>query len=145
MDKGPYGRKDRLIKEKRHDVYQTTDKWPEPTLCPECGALFVNGRWSWNKSSEKVHKTVCPACQRIADCYPAGHIEIKGEFFGEMSILDREPRSMSVTTTTLCITASIQRTHFFDILNRYPGMTVELIGFISKRLRKLNQFMVEHP
>ena len=67
----------------------------------------------------------------------------KGEFFGEMSILDREPRSMSVTTITPCVTASIQRTHFFDILNRYPGMTVELISFISKRLRKLNQFMVE--
>jgi C4-dicarboxylate-specific signal transduction histidine kinase len=67
----------------------------------------------------------------------------KGEFFGEMSILDREPRSMSVTTTEPCVTASIQRTHFFDVLNRYPGMTVELIGFISKRLRRLNQFMVE--
>ena len=83
MDKGLYGRKDRLIKEKRHDVYQTTDKWPEPTRCPECGALFVNGRWSWKETSEETYKTVCPACQRIADCYPAGYIEIKGEFFKE--------------------------------------------------------------
>ena len=67
----------------------------------------------------------------------------KGEFFGEMSILDREPRSMSVTTLEPTYVASIQRLHFFTVLNRYPGMTVELIGFISRRLRRLNKFMVE--
>ena len=67
----------------------------------------------------------------------------KGEFFGEMSILDREPRSMSVTALVPSMTASIQRADFFSVLNRYPGMTVELIGFISRRLRKLNKFMVE--
>ena len=67
----------------------------------------------------------------------------KGEFFGEMSILDREPRSMSVTALEPTYVASIQRVDFFAVLNRYPGMTVELIGFISRRLRKLNKFMVE--
>ncbi len=67
----------------------------------------------------------------------------KGEFFGEMSILDREPRSMSVTTLEPTYAASIQRIDFFSVLNRYPGMTVELIGFISRRLRRLNKFMVE--
>ncbi len=66
-----------------------------------------------------------------------------GEFFGEMSILDREPRSMSVTAIEPSITGSILRNDFFEVLNRYPGMTVELIGFISRRLRKLNKFMVE--
>ena len=67
----------------------------------------------------------------------------KGEFFGEMSILDREPRSMSVTAIEPTITGSILRNDFFDVLNSFPGMTVELIGFISRRLRKLNNFMVE--
>ncbi|MDQ3051419.1 MAG: cyclic nucleotide-binding domain-containing protein [Bacteroidota bacterium] len=66
-----------------------------------------------------------------------------GEFFGEMSILDREPRSMSVTAIEPSVTGSILRNDFFEVLNRYPGMTVELIGFISRRLRKLNKFMVE--
>jgi len=46
MYKGLYERKDRLIKEKRHDVYRERIKCPEPTLCTECGALFLNGRWS---------------------------------------------------------------------------------------------------
>jgi len=66
-----------------------------------------------------------------------------GEFFGEMSILDREPRSMSVTAVEPSMTGSIQRNDFFNVLNKYPGMVVELIGFISRRLRKLNKFMVE--
>jgi NMD protein affecting ribosome stability and mRNA decay len=84
MDKGSYGRRDRLIKEKRHDVYQERNKWPEPTLCTECGALFVGGRWSWQAaSSAQTNKTICPACRRIADNYPAGYVEIKGSFFDE--------------------------------------------------------------
>ncbi|MFN5323693.1 MAG: cyclic nucleotide-binding domain-containing protein [Bacteroidota bacterium] len=67
----------------------------------------------------------------------------KGEFFGEMSILDREPRSMSVTAITTTITGSILRNDLFEVINMFPGMTVELIGFLSRRLRKLNRFMVE--
>lgn len=83
MDKSAYSRKDRLVKEKRHDTYQARGKWPEPTICTECGALFVNGRWSWRAAPERANKTICPACRRIGDNYPAGHIEIKGTFFDE--------------------------------------------------------------
>jgi NMD protein affecting ribosome stability and mRNA decay len=83
MSKGPYVRKDRLIKEKRHDVYRNKRKWPEPTLCPDCGALLVNGRWTWKNPPEKVNRAICPACRRIADNYPAGIVEIKGPFFAE--------------------------------------------------------------
>ncbi len=46
MDKGVYKRQDRLIKEKRNDVYQEWGKMPGSTLCTECGALFLKGRWS---------------------------------------------------------------------------------------------------
>jgi NMD protein affecting ribosome stability and mRNA decay len=81
MMKSP--RKDRLIQEREHDVYLARGKWPEPTLCTVCGAVFVDGRWSWADPpiSATVHKVTCPACRRIADRYPAGYIEIKGEFF----------------------------------------------------------------
>jgi hypothetical protein len=74
-------RKDRLIQEKRHDAYQERGKPPAPALCTDCGALFVNGRWSWNKPPKKVNKITCPACRRNADRYPAGHIVIRGSFF----------------------------------------------------------------
>ena len=81
MTKGRYGRQDKMIKEKRHDVYRSKEKLPEPTLCSGCGALFVGGRWTWKQSSGGENTVSCPACRRIADRFPAGTIEIKGEFF----------------------------------------------------------------
>jgi NMD protein affecting ribosome stability and mRNA decay len=81
MTKGRYARQDKMIKEKCHDVYRNKEKWPEPTLCGGCGALFVNGRWTWKEVPTEVHKATCPACRRIADRFPAGTLEIKGEFF----------------------------------------------------------------
>jgi hypothetical protein len=72
-----------LIKEKRHDTYQEQGKWREPTRCTECGALFMNGRWSWQRTLEEVNTAICPACRRIADNYPAGYVDIKGSFFKE--------------------------------------------------------------
>ena len=83
MSKGTFKRNDRLLKEKRHDTYQEVQKLPEPTLCTQCGALFINGRWSWEKTSQMVNEALCPACRRIADKYPAGYLEIKGKFFQE--------------------------------------------------------------
>ena len=81
MDKGQYGRRDRLVKEKRHDTYREYGKWPEPTVCTECNALFLGGRWSWKKPPADANRTTCPACQRVADNYPAGYVELKGPFF----------------------------------------------------------------
>lgn len=83
MDKSQYGRRDRLVQENRHDTYKQQGKWPEPTICNECGSVFKDGRWSWNKLTEEANKVVCPACQRIADNYPAGYVELKGTFFQE--------------------------------------------------------------
>jgi hypothetical protein len=83
MEKSRHGRRDRLIKEKRHDTSEERRKWPEPTVCSDCKALFSNGRWCWLEAPEYVYKICCPACQRIADNYPAGELFIKGLFFAE--------------------------------------------------------------
>jgi NMD protein affecting ribosome stability and mRNA decay len=77
------GRGNRLIKEKRHDPYQEKGKLPEPTVCSECGAVFLEGRWSWWEAMAKSHVVVCPACQRIKDKFPAGYLEITGAFFAD--------------------------------------------------------------
>jgi NMD protein affecting ribosome stability and mRNA decay len=81
MDKGQYGRRDRLVQEKRHDTYREDKKWPEPTVCTQCNAVYIQGRWTWHEPPIKANKVACPACQRIADNYPAGYMEIKGSFF----------------------------------------------------------------
>jgi NMD protein affecting ribosome stability and mRNA decay len=74
-----YG-KDKLIKEKRHDAYPAREKWPEPTVCTVCGSRFVGGRWTWEAGPDAVHETVCPACRRIRDDFPAGYVQIRGLF-----------------------------------------------------------------
>jgi NMD protein affecting ribosome stability and mRNA decay len=83
MDKGFFGRKDRLIKEDRHDTYREQGKYSDPTVCAKCGAFYARGRWSWNKAPGQCHEIVCPACRRIADKYPAGTIILEGPFFKE--------------------------------------------------------------
>lgn len=75
------GRQDKLIQEERIDAYKERGKWPEPTVCSECGAVFLEGRWAWWEPADKAHIIVCPACLRIKERFPAGYVEIKGAFF----------------------------------------------------------------
>ena len=81
MSNGNFGRNDRLIKERRHDTYHSQKKLPEPSLCGDCGALFVGGHWTWSTPPENTHSTTCPACRRIADNFPAGTIKMQGDFY----------------------------------------------------------------
>jgi hypothetical protein len=56
MGHDPRQRKDRLIKEKRHDPYREREQWPEPTTCTSCGALYADGRWSWKQPPHDAHQ-----------------------------------------------------------------------------------------
>ena len=71
----------KMIQPERHDTYKSSGKLHEPTACSGCGAVFLEGRWSWAAAPRGSQKVVCPACQRIADRFPAGRIEIGGVFF----------------------------------------------------------------
>lgn len=71
----------KLIQPKRHDTYKKRGKLSEPTVCGGCGAVFLDGRWSWAAAPKGTRKDVCAACRRIADRFPAGRIEIGGAFF----------------------------------------------------------------
>ncbi len=75
------GRQDRLLHERVHDPYKSKSKLPEPTICPDCGALYHNGRWQWGEKPNGAHETLCPACHRIQDKMPAGYLTLSGEFF----------------------------------------------------------------
>lgn len=74
------GRQDRLLHEWVHDPYKSKHKLPEPTVCPDCGALFHQGRWQWGESPAEAHEEPCPACHRVRDEVPAGFLTLKGEF-----------------------------------------------------------------
>jgi NMD protein affecting ribosome stability and mRNA decay len=65
------------------DPYRHAAKPPEPTVCPECKAVFADGRWLWGEAPDEANEQVCPACQRIQDRFPAGYVTIKGAFLEE--------------------------------------------------------------
>lgn len=74
-------RHDRLLEEFRHDAYQIKHKLPEPTVCPQCGAVFHEGHWQWLPRPAGAHEEMCPACHRIKDEFPAGYVSVSGAFF----------------------------------------------------------------
>lgn len=76
------GRQDRLIRELVHDPYLARSKPKEPTVCPDCGVVFAEGRWQWlAELPEGAHSEMCPACRRVHDKVPAGYLHLGGEFF----------------------------------------------------------------
>jgi hypothetical protein len=74
-------RRDRLIRERVHDPYKTRLKLREPTVCPQCGAVYHRGRWTWaNVTPEDAAEELCQACHRINDGYPAGEVVLSGDY-----------------------------------------------------------------
>jgi NMD protein affecting ribosome stability and mRNA decay len=76
-------RRDRSVQEYQHDTYKLRGKLKEPTVCPECGALFHKGRWTWGTAPSTAEAASCPACHRMRDKYPKGFVTIKGGFKDE--------------------------------------------------------------
>ena len=76
-------RHNRLLKELDHDPYHSKRKIKEPAQCPDCGAVFHNGRWTWGQASADAKQEICPACHRIHDKIPAGYLTLSGNFFNE--------------------------------------------------------------
>jgi len=61
------------------------------------------------------------------------------DFFGEISILDGEPRSASVIAAEDCKVLMLYRKPFLDILHRFPKITIQMLIEMSKRLRNSNR------
>ena len=62
-----------------------------------------------------------------------------GDFFGEMSLLDREPRSASVTMDTDGTVLEIHRREFSSLLDQSPALARGLLTGMSLRLRELDR------
>jgi NMD protein affecting ribosome stability and mRNA decay len=77
--KGPGVRRDRLIHEHEHDPYKEREHVHDPTVCPECDAVFRDGRWRWAQGPADAPRALCPACRRTRDRYPAGLVTLSGD------------------------------------------------------------------
>jgi len=62
-----------------------------------------------------------------------------GDFFGEMSLLDGEPRSATITATTDVRLLIVEQSHFWRLLDETPDLVRRILSVLSRRVRRLEQ------
>lgn len=67
----------------------------------------------------------------------------ENEIFGELSLLDSEPRSASATTLSECILLKIEQEHFYDVLATNTDILKGIMKTLCKRLREQDRINVE--
>ncbi|HET7234989.1 MAG TPA: cyclic nucleotide-binding domain-containing protein [Actinomycetota bacterium] len=60
-----------------------------------------------------------------------------GDFFGELALLDGEPRAATVVASTPLQTIRIERTAFRRMLREEPDIAVKLLEGMARRTRKI--------
>jgi CRP/FNR family transcriptional regulator, cyclic AMP receptor protein len=63
----------------------------------------------------------------------------RGDFFGEMSLFDREPRSATVTPIEACSCLELTQQQLYEAIQETPEIAFKLIGVLSGRIRDLNE------
>ena len=66
------------------------------------------------------------------------HITV-GDYFGEMSLIDGEPRSATVKATTPLRTLTIASFNFRPLLLEHPTIAYKLLMTLSRRVRDLER------
>ncbi len=62
---------------------------------------------------------------------------------GEMALIDSEPRSASVITTTPCSLLVVPYSAFWEFIARTPAIQRQLLITLSRRVRSLNRQLAE--
>src|SRR6266540_1006950 len=74
---------------------------------------------------------------------PAGTVVTQivqpGDFFGEMSLLDGEPRSATIVAMTDLRLLIVDRLHFWRLLDETPDLIRRILTILSRRVRRLEQ------
>ena len=60
-----------------------------------------------------------------------------GDFFGEMSLIDDEPRSATITASTELRLLVVDRLHFWRLLEETPELMRRVLTTLSRRVRRL--------
>ncbi|MEM7770441.1 MAG: Crp/Fnr family transcriptional regulator [Cyanobacteria bacterium P01_A01_bin.37] len=66
-----------------------------------------------------------------------------GSCFGEMAVIDAEPRSASVTTLERCECLLLTQQQLYEAIDEMPNIAVNVIRLLSRRIRSLNQSLNE--
>jgi CRP/FNR family transcriptional regulator, cyclic AMP receptor protein len=65
------------------------------------------------------------------------------EIFGELSLLDSEPRSASATTLSDCILLKIEQEQFYDVVATNTDILKGIMRTLCKRLREQDRITIE--
>src|SRR5688572_22927218 len=65
----------------------------------------------------------------------------RGDFFGEMSILDGQPRSAQATVTEDAFLAVLSRGDFLAFVRRNPDVALKMMSAITHRLRRTDDLL----
>ncbi|MCL4449263.1 MAG: cyclic nucleotide-binding domain-containing protein [Actinobacteria bacterium] len=63
----------------------------------------------------------------------------EGQYFGELSLLDKMPRSATVTASTNMTLLVIDRRQFIGILDAFPSISRKLLAAMASRIRESDQ------
>jgi CRP/FNR family transcriptional regulator, cyclic AMP receptor protein len=63
----------------------------------------------------------------------------EGEYFGELSLIDSQPRSASIMTVTDCEFLTLSREKFQEFVFRSPELCIVLMQELTARIRQLTQ------
>jgi signal transduction histidine kinase len=66
-----------------------------------------------------------------------------GDFFGEMAVLDGEPRSATAAAEVLTKTLFIRREKMLGAIERWPRLAISLVREFSQRMRDFNKRYVQ--
>ncbi len=64
-----------------------------------------------------------------------------GQYFGELSLFDRAPRSATATATKRSRLIRLDRDDLVDFVNKNPSAALRIIAEMSERLRQTNELM----
>lgn len=67
-----------------------------------------------------------------------------GAYFGELSLLDKQPRSATVTALSPMTVLVMGPREFSGALDTVPGLAHKLLGGLARRLRETNQRHIQH-
>jgi CRP/FNR family cyclic AMP-dependent transcriptional regulator len=67
------------------------------------------------------------------------HQILRGEFFGELALIDGQPRSASATAAENCELMVIDRSDFIPFIHSYPEVAIKLLELLCARLRQNNE------
>ena len=69
-----------------------------------------------------------------------GHVEVlgPGEPFGEMALIDSEPRVATATAKTACRLVRVSEERFLALIQDKPYFGLEIMKVMAHRLRRMN-------